>query len=419
MCNQINIPENRNAMDNIKTEPIDEVDNHESPWLNVQIKTEHTHFFKQETTTQNADTSQTAYEFHSCGQTHIKTEPKETQSTQDETIQTAANVSIKHELDGIKEAQESLIPSSVIVKTEQDAENTLKQHKATQKHPIVQLQIDLDPTPTNLEPTDVTKPHKCAVCSKTFSQKAYLKKHALRHTDTKPYVCSTCGKRFYERSNLTQHQACHSGVRYACDACGKSFAVRANLTSHLKRHVDQKTFDCPTCAKTFTHEAFLRRHLVRHTGIKPFKCEQCDQRFTEKSTLVKHEIGHSGVRYTCDTCRKQFTRKENLKLHIRTHTGLKPYACTLCESKFTSKPHLSQHLRTHAPKPHSKVFVCLRCGKGFSSKRGLNDHVERHIGIKVYQCDKCEKSFTTKRACYLHSYRRHRDVEMKVENTTL
>lgn len=40
------------------------------------------------------------------------------------------------------------------------------------------------------------EPHKCAVCDANFTDKAYLKRHAVKHTGVKEFECDVCHKMF-------------------------------------------------------------------------------------------------------------------------------------------------------------------------------------------------------------------------------
>ena len=59
---------------------------------------------------------------------------------------------------------------------------------------------------------DVTRPHCCDVCQKTFAKREHLTKHLRIHkSDNKRYSCEYCHKAFRDRYELVRHTRRHTG----------------------------------------------------------------------------------------------------------------------------------------------------------------------------------------------------------------
>ncbi|XP_052765281.1 zinc finger and SCAN domain-containing protein 4-like isoform X4 [Mya arenaria] len=61
----------------------------------------------------------------------------------------------------------------------------------------------------NTHTSIVTKPFKCELCVKSFSDKPNLRKHMRIHTGEMPYECSVCLRRFRSSSNRNRHLSVH------------------------------------------------------------------------------------------------------------------------------------------------------------------------------------------------------------------
>jgi len=56
------------------------------------------------------------------------------------------------------------------------------------------------------------KPHKCALCSKSFPTPGDLKSHMYVHSGSWPYKCDVCNRGFSKQANLKNHLLLHTGM---------------------------------------------------------------------------------------------------------------------------------------------------------------------------------------------------------------
>ncbi|KAI9500441.1 hypothetical protein GGI25_006489 [Coemansia spiralis] len=85
------------------------------------------------------------------------------------------------------------------------------------------------------------KPFECpwAGCDKRFIQRSALKVHFRTHSGERPHTCEACERSFSDSSSLARHRRTHTGVRpYGCDhpGCSKRFTRKTSLRKHALTH---------------------------------------------------------------------------------------------------------------------------------------------------------------------------------------
>ncbi|XP_078038057.1 uncharacterized protein LOC144470595 [Augochlora pura] len=165
------------------------------------------------------------------------------------------------------------------------------------------------------------RPHKCAICPKSFAQAQSLTNHMERHTRVK-----------------------ETQKRFLCEVCSKCFAQSGSLVAHMRTHTGVKPYVCTVCSRAFTKSTYLQLHLRTHSGEKPYICQYCSRAFARANTLARHITVHTGeAKYHCQICTKSFRRLTSLNEHTYTHTGQRPYACKICTKRYNNAGSLYAH----------------------------------------------------------------------------
>lgn len=98
-------------------------------------------------------------------------------------------------------------------------------------------------------------PHKCGLCTKSFTRKEHLTNHIRQHTGESPHRCHFCAKSFTRKEHLVNHVRVHTGDSpHRCEFCQKSFTRKEHLTNHLRQHAGEASHCCNVCSKPFSRK---------------------------------------------------------------------------------------------------------------------------------------------------------------------
>jgi len=109
------------------------------------------------------------------------------------------------------------------------------------------------PTPSKLKKHMAShiKPHKCKLCGKGFSLEESMKKHELKHVtrvEATEHTCVHCGKCFPSLDKLNRHIMCHTKP-FKCEVCKRGFSQRVNSIKCKHRPTKVKEI-CKDCGRT-------------------------------------------------------------------------------------------------------------------------------------------------------------------------
>ena len=193
------------------------------------------------------------------------------------------------------------------------------------------------------------EPIKCEDCNKGFTKYQSLKSHKQLTHSTKSLQCTICSKTFSNDAYLNKHMKYHSSGGFTCNICKKTLSTKASLKDHLETHKDpsERTYRymCSYCGKRFALKSNLQDHVNKHTGARPYKCDICQRAFGFRSMLMKHKIFvHSSEKpYKCGICQKGFKLMSLLQNHLTTHTNTSKHVCPHCSKTFSTASTLKFH----------------------------------------------------------------------------
>ncbi|KAL6490251.1 hypothetical protein MHYP_G00005960 [Metynnis hypsauchen] len=309
-----------------------------------------------------------------------------------------------------------------------------------------------------------SKPHKCAICHRTFrrvdSRDAHEKRHS-RHHRTRPKSsplaqCSLCLEWCHSDKEWEIHQRCHFQGSFKCLYCDFTEKSWKKIHKHiLNRHAQddpdpdhqnsyhvgplkldtQPSSAYPKCLKGESW-CQVRKTRVKHKIVgrkkseeekkdgvrltekmreggkvpkrKEFCCTLCNKKFSTKLTMRRHMGIHQGDKpFECPHCHYCTRLKASLIQHLRIHTGEKPYKCPQCSYASIDRSSLRRHLRTHT---QEKPYRCQYCPYSSIQKKSLDLHSRRHHTGESFPCSLCQYS-TPDRQLLLRHMRKHHSSE--------
>lgn len=194
------------------------------------------------------------------------------------------------------------------------------------------------------------------------------------HNETKPYKCDICLKTFSQSTKLDNHLDTHNKVRYTCDRCGTSYAEKQTLKKHLNRN----------CIRGIGGRTRATRGEGKRKGSR-YNCfvAGCARSFTVRSTFgihleTAHNIKFKNFLHTCCVCLKEFKTAGEQIAHFKIHNC--KFSCEICKQRFSTEEKMLGHVKKKHKEGVERPFICTEpgCGGRFRILAHLKSHHNYH-----------------------------------------
>lgn len=302
----------------------------------------------------------------------------------------------------------------------------------TDSEAVLRRTLNIDAATTASAPSPPLLPYQrsevnycCQYCKKSFKNKHRFTIHLYTHSNVeRPHKCDMCTQTFSQASHLRVHRVRHTDTGFYCDFCGKLCHTKSNMLNHLFGHV--KPFVCSRCNKKFASSFNCKKHEALSCGvgevtaksaeIKPVKIsvKKVAKVKIEKDSVASGKLENEQLRcrrlpakgplsqrrrYQCYVCHKKFRTKIRVKIHmdkIHFQNPVRNYLCSICDKTFETSYTLRAHFnRVHVRRnqnirniwyylnwgpSENESATCDICQIVFNNRRCLRDHIIRaHI----------------------------------------
>ncbi|KAF7895403.1 hypothetical protein EAF00_007217 [Botryotinia globosa] len=143
-------------------------------------------------------------------------------------------------------------------------------------------------------------PHRCNVCSKTFTRGTTLREHERSHTNERPYQCSTCKKDFSRHKDCRRHELLHAKAKkFQCGGWNLEDVFDTARGIYLG------------CGRSFTRTDAAKAHW---DSLRGSECLQVLFEIAKAEELFSVEQGHFDDN-KC-SCGHKFESIDELKIHL-------------------------------------------------------------------------------------------------------